>query len=114
MRGSGSSSPRRKRREGGSASPLGRGSLGGGGGGDDSSNRRSCRITRRRGIDFADALRSRRGDRSTLSSAQRLHLSSEKIVRILLAAGGANQIQARKCAARKISYEKNSTHPWKC
>src|SRR5262249_39166511 len=33
---------------------------------------------------------------------------SEKIVRILLAAGGANQIQARGCAARRIIYEKNS------
>ena len=35
----------------------------------------------------------------------------EKIVRILLAAGGANQIQARVCAARKTIYEENSTHP---
>ena len=32
----------------------------------------------------------------------------QKIVRILLAADGANQIQARGCAARRIAYEKNS------
>src|ERR1044072_1937256 len=36
---------------------------------------------------------------------------SEKIVRILLAASGANQIQARECAARRIAYDKNSRRP---
>jgi hypothetical protein len=39
------------------------------------------------------------------------YAASEEIVRILLAAGSTNQIQARKCAARKMPYEKNSSEP---